>query len=72
MHREAVALGTPVFTTFEESARRVDEALFREGRLRKLENPEQVTVVKRRTGASERIRGDPRELVSLLPSARDT
>jgi len=71
MNREAVALGTPVFTTFEGRLGAVDEALLREGRLRKLQNPEQVTVEKRRTGVSERIRRDPRELVSLLLSARD-
>jgi len=69
MNREAVALGTPVFTTFEGRLGAVDEALLREGRLRKLQNPEQVTVEKRRTGVSERIRRDPRELVSLLLSA---
>ena len=40
MNREAVALGTPVFTTFEGRLGAVDEALLREGRLRKLEDPE--------------------------------
>ncbi|HWH95750.1 MAG TPA: DUF354 domain-containing protein, partial [Baekduia sp.] len=36
MNREAVALGTPVFTTFEGRLGAVDEQLIREGRLRKL------------------------------------
>jgi len=71
MNREAVALGTPVFTTFEGRLGAVDEALLSEGRLRRLENPEQVSVEKRRNGVSERTRRDPRELVRLLLSARD-
>ncbi|MGH3990968.1 MAG: DUF354 domain-containing protein [Pseudonocardiaceae bacterium] len=70
MNREAVALGTPVFTTFEGRLGAVDEALLREGRLRKLENPEQEKVEKRPRGATKRTRRDPRELVSLLLSAR--
>ena len=44
MNREAVALGTPVFTTFEGRLGAVDEALLREGRLRKLEDPDEVEV----------------------------
>jgi uncharacterized protein len=71
MNREAVALGTPVFTTFEGRLGAVDEALLREGRLRKLESPEQVKVEKRQGEGGERIRRDPRELVKLLLSARD-
>src|SRR5204863_3242060 len=35
MNREAVALGTPVYTTFEGRLGAVDEELLREGRLRK-------------------------------------
>ena len=36
MNREAVALGTPVYTTFEGRLGAVDEALLRDGRLRRL------------------------------------
>ena len=36
MNREAVALGTPVYTTFAGRLGAVDEALIREGRLRPL------------------------------------
>jgi uncharacterized protein len=71
MNREAVALGTPVFTTFEGRLGAVDEGLLHEGRLRKLESPEQVKVEKRHGGGLERTRRDPRELVKLLLSARD-
>ncbi len=42
MNREAVALGTPVFTTFEGRLGAVDEELLRDGRLRKLEDAGQV------------------------------
>lgn len=68
MNREAVALGTPVFTVFEGRLGAVDETLIREGRLRKLQSAEQVTLVKRApsaTGAG-RIRRDPQLLVELL------
>ena len=51
MNREAVALGTPVYTTFEGRLGAVDEALLREGRLRKLDDPGQV----------ERASGGPRK-----------
>jgi predicted glycosyltransferase len=71
MNREAVALGTPVFTTFEGRLGAVDEGLLHEGRLRRLESPEQVKVEKRDGGGLERTRRDPRELVKLLLSARD-
>jgi uncharacterized protein len=71
MNREAVALGTPVFTTFEGRLGAVDEGLLADGRLRRLEDPEQV-LVEKRTGESarERIRRDPRDLVQMLLSAR--
>ena len=68
MNREAVALGTPVFTTFEGRLGAVDEKLIAEGRLRRLEDPEQVAVERRGSGARERVRRDPRELVALLAS----
>ena len=71
MNREAVALGTPVFTTFEGKLGAVDEALLREGRLRKLDDLEQIRVEKRPKVDRERIRRDPRELVKLLVSARE-
>jgi predicted glycosyltransferase len=70
MNREAVALGTPVFTTFEGRLGAVDEALLREGRLRKLEDPDQVRIERRPVNDAARIRRDPRELVRLLLSAQ--
>jgi hypothetical protein len=70
MNREAVALGTPVWTTFEGRPGAVDEALVREGRLRKLQSADQVVVERRPEHAGLRVRRDPRELVKLLLSAR--
>jgi uncharacterized protein len=69
MNREAVALGAPVFTTFEGRLGAVDEALLRDGRLRRLEDPESVEVEKRSDAAGERIRRDPCDLVRRLLSA---
>ena len=71
MNREAVALGTPVFTTFEGKLGAVDEALLRDGRLRKLEDPGQIELGRRSANGGLRIRRDPRELVRMLLAARE-
>jgi predicted glycosyltransferase len=68
MNREAVALGTPVYTTFEGRLGAVDELLLREGRMQRLSNPDEIALEKRRGPAGERIRRDPRRLVELLLS----
>jgi uncharacterized protein len=47
MNREAVALGTPVFTTFSGKMGGVDEALIAEGRLQVLEDPAALPLRKR-------------------------
>jgi predicted glycosyltransferase len=67
MNREAVALGTPVFTTFEGRLGAVDEELIASGRLRQLTSAAEVRVVKRDPSATatERIRRDPRDLLAL-------
>ncbi|HMJ33083.1 MAG TPA: DUF354 domain-containing protein [Baekduia sp.] len=66
MNREAVALGTPVYTTFEGRLGAVDERLIAEGRMRKLESADEVQVAKRAPGAAtDRVRRDPRELLAL-------
>jgi uncharacterized protein len=68
MNREAVALGTPVFTVFEGRLGAVDEQLIADGRLRRLESPDQVALTKREPGVgdAERVRRDPQVLVELL------
>ena len=68
MNREAVALGTPVFTVFEGRLGAVDEQLIADGRLLRLQSPDQVTLVKRSPdeAGSPRIRRDPGVLTDLL------
>jgi uncharacterized protein len=66
MNREAVALGTPVYTSFEGRLGAVDERLITEGRLRRLYSPDQVDPVKRGRAGVERVRRDPRDLTRLL------
>jgi predicted glycosyltransferase len=71
MNREAVALGVPVYTTFEGRAGAVDEALIAEGRMHRLVDAEQLEVRARgERAAAPRVRRDPRALVELLLSAR--
>src|SRR5579872_1265446 len=71
MNREAVALGTPVYTLFEGRLGAVDERLIAEGRLRKLRDPQEIELARRedRSPAPERVRRDPELLVRLLCSA---
>ena len=72
MNREAVALGTPVYTTFAGRLGAVDEALIREGRLRPLADPAAIRLAKRERGGSGRIRREPQHLLELLLSALRT
>jgi uncharacterized protein len=68
MNREAVALGTPVWTTFEGRLGAVDERLIAERRLRRLDSADEVAVVKRDGAAAsaERVRRDPELFCDLL------
>jgi predicted glycosyltransferase len=72
MNREAVALGTPVFSSFEGRLGAVDEQLIAEGRLKLLRDPDDVVVAKRdiaaTAGQADRIRRDPRDFTRLLVS----
>jgi predicted glycosyltransferase len=65
MNREAVALGTPVYTTYGGRLGGVDESLIREGRLRPLTDPRAMAVVKH-AGKREVARRDPQVLVDLV------
>jgi predicted glycosyltransferase len=73
MNREAVALGTPVYTTFEGRMGALDERLIAEGRLNKLTDPGALSFAKRapadRDASAGRVRRDPGLLVELLLSA---
>ena len=62
MNREAVALGTPVYTTYGGRMGGVDEALIREGRLRPLTDPASIQL-RKRSGEARRMRRDPDLLV---------
>jgi predicted glycosyltransferase len=69
MNREAVALGTPVFSSFEGRLGAVDEQLIAEGRLKLLRDPGDVVVTKRAAagaGQPDRTRRDPRDFTRLL------
>ncbi len=75
MNREAVALGTPVYTTFEGRLGAVDEALIAVGRLRKLSDPAALRFDRRAApadmpaaGAEQRVHRDPQLLLELLLS----
>ena len=73
MNREAVALGTPVWTTFEGRLGAVDERLIAEGRLRRLERPEELELAKRSSGGDgDRVRRDPAVLAGLLTDGLDS
>jgi len=71
MNREAVALGTPVWTTFQGRLGAVDERLIAAGRLRVLERAEDVVLAKRAPGTRDtaRVRRDPARLAELLMRA---
>jgi predicted glycosyltransferase len=66
MNREAVALGTPVYTTFGGRLGAVDEGLIREGRLVRLSSAADIDLERPR---AERLRRDPNVLLDLLVSS---
>jgi predicted glycosyltransferase len=65
MNREAVALGTPVYTTYGGRMGGVDEALIREGRLRPLTDPDAIELGKAEAGREAELR-DPDVLVEMF------
>ncbi|MDX6507823.1 MAG: uncharacterized protein QOG06_2467 [Gaiellaceae bacterium] len=71
MNREAVALGTPVYTTYGGRLGGVDEMLIREGRLIPLSDPRALDLHKR-DDERDRIRRDPALMLELLLSARES
>lgn len=68
MNREAVALGTPAWTTFEGRLGAVDEQLIAEGRMHRLARAGDLPLVRRDGAAPGRVRRDPQVLVDLLCS----
>ncbi|HWH94067.1 MAG TPA: DUF354 domain-containing protein [Baekduia sp.] len=70
MNREAVALGTPVYTTYGGRLGGVDERLIHDGRLRPLTDPRAIELRRHdRTLGDDRARRDPQLLVDLLMEA---
>jgi predicted glycosyltransferase len=69
MNREAVALGTPVFTTFAGRMGGVDEALIAAGRLRVLDDAAQLPLHKRETPVGVLNPRDPELLVEAALGA---
>jgi uncharacterized protein len=70
MNREAVALGTPVYTTYGGRLGGVDEALIRSNRLRPLTDPRALELEKK-TSPGEQVRRDPQLLVDLMLGAAE-
>ncbi len=70
MNREAVALGTPVWTTFAGTMGAVDEALIADGRLAELTDAGSLQPAKKATGGKV-VRRDPELMLDLLLSALD-
>jgi predicted glycosyltransferase len=69
MNREAVALGTPVYTIFSGRVGAVDEHLIDEGRLRPLADPAALELVPREAPAGVRDPRDPQLLADAVLSA---
>jgi uncharacterized protein len=68
MNREAVALGTPVYTTYGGRLGAVDEALIRDGRLRPATDVRAIEIVKHER-REPTVRRDPDALVDLILEA---
>ena len=64
MNREAVVLGTPVWTTFAGTLGAVDRALIADGRLQQLTRVEDLVIAPRGPSAAPTLR-DPALLVDL-------
>ena len=69
MNREAVALGTPVYTTFAGRLGAVDERLIDEGRLRPLGSADDLVVERKPARSAPRAERDPALLLDLMLSA---
>lgn len=70
MNREAAALGVPAYSPFAATLGAVDRDLIASGRLRRLEDPEEVVLAKRPPGDRPSLR-NPQELVDLILGAAD-
>src|SRR3954447_24770299 len=69
MNREAVALGTPVYTTYGGRLGGVDETLIRQGRLRPLTDPRALDLTRRPAARAALTRRDAGVLTELILEA---
>ena len=69
MNREAVALGTPVYTTFAGRLGAVDEQLIGEGALRPLVSADELVLERKPVPSVRRAHRDPALLLDLMLSA---
>lgn len=69
MNREAVALGTPVWTTFAGTMGAVDEGLIADERLAELTAADALVLAKKTAPAGEVVTRDPELILDLLLSA---
>ena len=70
MNREAVALGVPAFTPFAGRLGAVDLRLIADGRLKRIERPDQVDVVKRDRSVAPPLRNPEILIDAILAVAR--
>ena len=69
MNREAVALGTPVYTIFAGEMGAVDERLIAGGMLRPLSDPAEIELTKREAGTGPLHPRDPQLLADAVLGA---
>jgi predicted glycosyltransferase len=69
MNREAVALGTPVYTTFAGRLGAVDERLIDDGLLRPLVSADELVLERKPESSTRRADRDPALLLDLMLSA---
>jgi uncharacterized protein len=69
MNREAVALGTPVYTTFAGRLGAVDERLITEGLLRPLGSADELVMARKPARSTRRTSRDPALLLDLMLTA---
>jgi predicted glycosyltransferase len=69
MNREAVALGTPVYTLFSGRIGAVDEGLISSGRLQRLERPDQIELAQREASPGPVHPRDPMLLTEAVLGA---
>jgi hypothetical protein len=71
MNREAVALGTPVYTTFSGRLGAIDEMLLADGRLRALSSADDLCLERKGTTSAPAATRDPAVMLDAMFGKRD-